>query len=146
MLRNVKTSLLPLVSIVTGVGLLAAGCTDNPPTDENTNPAGCVADDTTFAIDHSDLLTVDGAPPRANEKLEYRGALAAQESYTLKVAQCGVNLHVTFAADGTGLDTSDLYVVEATRDGKGIKGTLELPLADEAGTLLAVSFHATAMR
>jgi hypothetical protein len=148
MLRNVKTSVLPLCSIVTGIGLLAAGCSETESTDLRSEvPYGCVADEETFAIDHSELQAVDGVAPSAEEAREHRWhrARALKEGVpALKVKQCGEGVHVTFTDDGTGYKNGELKIVDAYRAGNALEGVVEVTLHDESK--LELSFHATALR
>ena len=145
MLRNVKTSLLPLCSIVTGFGLLAAGCTstESPAPDADVN-FGCVADETTFAIDHTELQAVDGVAPSTEEVRQYRGKLATQFAQSLKVKQCSGQIHVTFAADGNGYKSGELTVVDAYLVDNGIEGVIVTTAQD--GSKSEATFHATATR
>ena len=147
MLRNAKTSLSPLCWIVTGIGLLAAGCTDTATVEQDAEvPFGCVSDDRTFAIDHTELQAVDGVAPSSEEARQYRVELATERAQTLKVQQCGEQVHVTFADDGTGYRSGELQIVDAYRTGNGIEGVIVVTANDESKTALELSFHATATR
>ena len=145
MLRNVKTSLLPFCSIVTGFGLLAAGCSDTTTTDRDAEVNfGCVSDETTFAIDHTELQAVDGVAPTASDMRQFRGKLPTERAQTLKVKSCNEQVHVTFVDDGTGSKSGELKIVDAYRSGNGIEGVVEVTLHDESK--LELSFQATAIR
>ena len=146
MLRNGKTFLSPLCSIVTGIGLLAAGCTntETPAPDGDVN-FGCVSEETTFAIDHTELQAVDGVAPSSEEMRQFRGKLPTERAQTLKVKECEGQVHVTFGDDGTGYRSGELQIVDAYRAGSGIEGVIVVK-GDDAQTGLELSFHATAMR
>jgi len=147
MLRNVKTSVLPLCSIVTGFGLLAAGCSDTATTDRDAEVNfGCVPAETMFAIDHTELQAVDGVAPSSEEARQFRVDLATERAQTLKVKQCGEQVHVTFTDDGTGYRSGELKIVDAYRAGNGIEGVIVVTANDDSKTALELSFHATAMR
>ena len=122
MTRNVKTRLVPLCSIVTGIGLLAAGCTDDAtPARLDEQPFNCNASSATFQLDRADVSagvaqTIDldgngkpddalgrahdlvtGLAPNFDAKARFRDRLASDVGWSLKVSQCGNgDVRVTF--------------------------------------------------
>jgi len=147
MLRNVKSSLIPLCSIVTGIGLLAAGCTNTeaPVPDAEVN-YGCVSDEKTYAIDHSELQAVDGVAPTTTTAPQFRAEQLTERAQTLKVRECGDKVHVTFDVRGTGYRSGELQIVDAYRSGDGIEGVIVVTPEAVTSTALELSFHATAVR
>ena len=147
MLRNVKTSLIPLCSIVTGFGLLATGCTGAATADPDAEVNfGCVADDVTFAIDHTELQAVDGVAPSNEEARQYRVDFATEHAQILRVKQCGTKVHVTFSDDGTGYKSGELQVVDAYFTHAGLEGVIVMTNEDPSKAALELSFQATATR
>jgi len=147
MLRNVKASVLPLCSIVTGIGLLAAGCTNTeaPVPDGEVN-LGCDSVENTFAIDHSELQAVDGVAPGPYTAPQFRAEQFTERAQTLRVKECKDTVHVTFDDRGTGYRSGQLQVVDAYRSGDGIEGVIVVTLDNAESTALELTFHATAVR
>lgn len=145
MLRNVKTSLIPFCSIVTGFGLLAGGCyeTDTAARDAEVN-FGCVPTQAMFAIDHTELQAVEGVAPSSEEARQFRVDFATERAQTLKVKSCKDKVHVSFDDHGTGYKNGELQIVDAYRTDTGIEGVIQVTVRDEAK--LELSFHATAIR
>lgn len=128
MTRNAMTCLGPVCWIVTGIGLLAAGCGDSgTPERLDDQPFGCTPAETTYALDRADISAVvaqeidldgDGRPDdalgRAHDLVagfapafdmteRFRARLATDVAWSFQIAECQGEVRVTFAPTDTAL-------------------------------------------
>ncbi len=164
MLPNAKTSLVPLCSIVTGIGLLAAGCGDNLAPDRLDDVSlPCPDEQMTFKLDRADVSAVvaqeidldgndrpDNALGRAHDLVaalapgfnttdRFRGRLATDVAWTITLDRCKEDVRVTIAPTDTGLPHYPRAAGIVSPDGVlfAEDGTGQVPLlalADATGT------------
>lgn len=163
MTRTALTSLGPLCWIVTGIGLLAAGCTDEALDRKDDVPMGCVPVETTFALERADISAavaqeidldgngkpddalgqahdlVAGFAPAFDMTERFRARLATDVAWSLTIAECDGGVRVTFPRPDNALPHFHSAVGTITASGHlfaddGNGRVPLLALADATGT------------
>jgi hypothetical protein len=163
--RNVKTCRARVWWIVTGIGLVAAGCGDNLAPDRlDEVPLPCSPVTTTFALDHADPSAVvaqeldldgdhrpDDALGRAHDLItafapdfeasgRFGGRLATDVAWSLTLDRCDDEVRIGLAPTDTALPRLARAAGTITADGQltaedGQARVPVLALADATGTL-----------